>query len=116
MTFSRLEEAKRDTHTHPRVDQRVYYTLWRDTGLNGHFEGPGTKNTKISEVVECNIKWGAEGSLRKGKCCCEYKDIKTGTEWQCERPNKLSCDKLVGHSMGRFESPLNRFENQLFSK
>ncbi|XP_016340402.1 NXPE family member 3-like [Sinocyclocheilus anshuiensis] len=83
---------------------------------NGHFEGPGTKNTRISEVVECNLKWGAERSLRKGKCCCEYKDIKTGTEWQCERPKKLSCDKLVGHSMGRFESPLNRFENKLFSK
>ncbi len=33
VTFSRLEEAKRDTHTHPRVDQRVYYTLWCDTGL-----------------------------------------------------------------------------------
>ncbi len=25
--------GKRDTHTHPPVDQRVYYTLWRDTGL-----------------------------------------------------------------------------------
>ncbi len=32
--FTPWEEAKRDTHTHPRVDQRVYYMLWRDTGLN----------------------------------------------------------------------------------
>ncbi|XP_052451785.1 uncharacterized protein LOC128013112 [Carassius gibelio] len=83
---------------------------------NGHFEGPGAKNTKISEVVECNLKWGAKGSLRTSKCCCEYKDIKTGNEWQCERPKRLPCDKMVGHSMGRFESPLNHFENRLFSK
>uniref|UniRef100_A0A8C2DTT2 NXPE C-terminal domain-containing protein n=1 Tax=Cyprinus carpio TaxID=7962 RepID=A0A8C2DTT2_CYPCA len=26
---------------------------------NGHFEGPGSKNTQISEVVECNLKLGA---------------------------------------------------------
>ncbi len=83
---------------------------------NGHFEGSGPDKKRISEVVECNLKWGGQGSWRKGNCCCEYKDIKTGTVWQCEKPKKLSCDKLVGHSMGRFESPLNRFENQLFSK
>uniref|UniRef100_A0A673ILB0 Uncharacterized protein n=1 Tax=Sinocyclocheilus rhinocerous TaxID=307959 RepID=A0A673ILB0_9TELE len=83
---------------------------------NGHFEGPGTKNTRISEVVECNLKWSGEGSLRKGKCCCEYKDIKTGTEWQCERPKKLSCDKLIHHSLGALENPLNPVEKPIFTK
>ncbi len=83
---------------------------------NGHFEGSGTNKTRISEVVQCNLKWGAEGSWRRGNCCCEYKDLKTGTVWQCERPKKLSCDKLVHHSRGGLESPLNAIENQLFEK
>uniref|UniRef100_A0A672LYR1 NXPE family member 3-like n=1 Tax=Sinocyclocheilus grahami TaxID=75366 RepID=A0A672LYR1_SINGR len=70
---------------------------------NGHFEGPGPNETRISEVVQCNLKWGGDGSWRKGNCCCEYKDLKTGTVWQCERPKKLSCDKLVHHSRGGLE-------------
>ncbi|XP_073698614.1 NXPE family member 3-like [Garra rufa] len=48
----------------------------------GYFEGPGPNKTRIREVVECNVKWGADGSWKKGDCCCEYKDIKTGTVWQ----------------------------------
>ncbi|XP_021325936.2 NXPE family member 3 isoform X1 [Danio rerio] len=83
---------------------------------NGHFEGPGPKKTRISEDVACNLKWGADGSWIKGNCCCEYKDLKTGTVWHCERPKKLSCDKLVYHSRGGLESPLNHFEEQLFTK
>ncbi|XP_056306733.1 NXPE family member 3 isoform X2 [Danio aesculapii] len=83
---------------------------------NGHFEGPGPNKTRISEVVQCNLKWGADGSWIKGNCCCEYKDIKTGTVWHCERPKKLSCDKLVHHSRGGLESPLNAFEKQIFTK
>ncbi|XP_048036316.1 NXPE family member 3-like [Megalobrama amblycephala] len=83
---------------------------------NGHFEGPGPNNNRISEVVQCNLKWGADGSWRKGDCCCEYKDIKTGTVWQCERPKKLSCDNLVHHSRGGLEDPLNPFEKQLLTK
>ncbi|XP_052452524.1 NXPE family member 3 [Carassius gibelio] len=83
---------------------------------NGHFEGPGPNKTRISEVVECNLKWGGEGSWRKHNCCCEYKDIKTGTVWQCEKPKKLSCDKLVYHSLGALENPLNPTEKQIFTK
>uniref|UniRef100_A0A8C1S4C4 Uncharacterized protein n=1 Tax=Cyprinus carpio TaxID=7962 RepID=A0A8C1S4C4_CYPCA len=71
------------------------------THFSGYFEGPGPNKTRILEVVECNLKWGADGSWRKGDCCCEHKDIKTGTVWQCERPKKLSCDKLVRHSGGQ---------------
>ncbi|XP_052401339.1 NXPE family member 3-like [Carassius gibelio] len=83
---------------------------------NGYFEGPGLNKTKIHEVVECNLKWGADGSWSKGDCCCEYKDIKTETVWQCERPKELSCDQLVHHSYGHLEDPLNLFEQQLFTK
>ncbi|KAK2869832.1 hypothetical protein Q8A67_024224 [Cirrhinus molitorella] len=83
---------------------------------NGYYEGSGPNNTRISEVVECNIKWGGNGSWRKGNCCCEYKDAKTGTVWQCERPKQLSCDKLVHHSRGIVESPLTNFENKIFTK
>ncbi|XP_073687188.1 NXPE family member 3-like isoform X2 [Garra rufa] len=82
----------------------------------GHFEGPGPNKTRIEEVVQCNLKWGAEGSWIKGDCCCEYKDIKTGTVWQCETPKTLSCDNLVQHSSGVLENPLNAFEMQFFAK
>uniref|UniRef100_A0A672LLH6 NXPE family member 3-like n=1 Tax=Sinocyclocheilus grahami TaxID=75366 RepID=A0A672LLH6_SINGR len=71
---------------------------------NGYFEGLALNKTTIHEVVECNLKWGADGSWMKGDCCCEYKDIRTGTVWQCERPKELSCDKLVHHSYERLES------------
>ncbi|KAI2647375.1 NXPE family member 4 [Labeo rohita] len=84
------------------------------THYQGYFES-GPSKTRIREVVECNLKWGADGSWRKGNCCCEYKDIRTGTVWQCERPKTLSCDKLVHHSYGRLENPLNPFEQQLFA-
>ncbi|KAK7118067.1 hypothetical protein R3I94_021797 [Phoxinus phoxinus] len=83
---------------------------------NGYFEGTGPNKTRISEVVECNIKWGEDGSWIKGDCCCEYKDVKTGTVWQCERPKQLSCDKLVHHSFGGLENPLNPFEKQIFTE
>ncbi|XP_067291710.1 NXPE family member 3-like [Pseudorasbora parva] len=83
---------------------------------NGYYEGPGPNKIRIREVVQCNLKWGADGSWRKGDCCCEYKDVKTGTVWQCERPKKLLCDHLVHHSKGSLESPLNPFEKQLFTK
>ncbi|KAL1281350.1 hypothetical protein QQF64_000153 [Cirrhinus molitorella] len=85
------------------------------THFNGYF-GSGPSKKRIREVVECNLKWGEDGSWKKGNCCCEYKDIRAGTVWQCIRPKILSCDKLVHHSGGRLENPLNRFEQQLFSK
>ncbi|KAL1281358.1 hypothetical protein QQF64_000161 [Cirrhinus molitorella] len=85
------------------------------THFIGYFES-GPSKTRIREVVECNLKWGEDGSWKKGNCCCEYKDIRTGTVWQCERPNTLSCDKLVHHSSTNLESPLNLFEQQLFTK
>ncbi|XP_051971132.1 NXPE family member 3-like isoform X2 [Xyrauchen texanus] len=82
----------------------------------GYFEGPGPKGVRISEVVECNLKWGPNGSWIKGNCCCEYKDLKTGTVWQCERPKTLSCDNWVYHASGPMENPQNPFENKLFAK
>ncbi|XP_051538736.1 NXPE family member 3-like isoform X2 [Myxocyprinus asiaticus] len=82
----------------------------------GYFEGPGPNGERISEVVECNLKWGPNGSWIKGNCCCEYKDIKKGTVWQCERPKTLSCDNWVYHSSGPLENPLNPIEKKLFTK
>ncbi|KAL1281469.1 hypothetical protein QQF64_000272 [Cirrhinus molitorella] len=82
----------------------------------GYFEGLGPNKTRIYEEIECNLKWGPDGSWKKGNCCCEYKDIRTGTVWQCLRPKILSCNKLVHHSGGLLENPLNSFEQQLFSK
>ncbi|XP_050957176.1 NXPE family member 3-like isoform X2 [Labeo rohita] len=90
---------------------------YRDSSFpRTHFKGyfrSGKSRTR--EVVECNLKWGEDGSWKKGRCCCEYKDVRTGTVWQCQRPKKLSCDKLVYHSGGRMENPLNRFQQLFFS-
>ncbi|XP_051970161.1 NXPE family member 3-like [Xyrauchen texanus] len=82
----------------------------------GHFEGPGHNGARIREVVECNLKWGPDGSWIKGNCCCEYKDAKTGTVWQCQRPKTLSCDYWVFHEIGGFQSPLNPFEKKLYAR
>uniref|UniRef100_A0A8C2C3N3 NXPE C-terminal domain-containing protein n=1 Tax=Cyprinus carpio TaxID=7962 RepID=A0A8C2C3N3_CYPCA len=112
-------------HVHVRLEHssEVVQILkkYRDSSFprshySGYFEGSGSNKTRISEVVECNLKWGADGSWRKGDCCCEHKDIRTGTVWQCERPKKLSCDKLVHHSRGRLENPLNPFEQQVVAE
>ncbi|XP_065150766.2 NXPE family member 3-like isoform X1 [Paramisgurnus dabryanus] len=81
----------------------------------GYFEGPGPDGVMISEKVECNLKWGPDGSWIKGNCCCEYKDVKTGTVWQCERPKNLTCDYWVYHERGPMTSPLTPFEKQLIS-
>ncbi|XP_073669291.1 NXPE family member 3-like isoform X2 [Paramisgurnus dabryanus] len=82
----------------------------------GYFEGSGPKGIRIKEKVDCGLKWGSDGSWIKGNCCCEYKDVKTGTEWQCERPKQLSCDKWVHHERGALKDPSNKFEQQLFSR
>ncbi|KAI2645662.1 NXPE family member 3 [Labeo rohita] len=110
--FVRLEHSSEVV----QILKKYRESLFPRSHYKGYFEGSGPNNTRISEVVECNLKWGGNGSWRKGDCCCEYKDVKTGTVWQCERPKKLTCDKLVHHSMGFVESPLNDFENKLFTK
>ncbi|XP_073698615.1 NXPE family member 3-like [Garra rufa] len=109
--FVRLEHSSEVV----QIIKKYWDSSFPRTHFNGHF-GSGPSKTRISEVVECNLKWGPDGSWKKGDCCCEYKDIKTGTVWQCEKPKTLSCDKLVHHSSGRLESPLNLFEQQLFAK
>ncbi|RXN12346.1 NXPE family member 3-like protein [Labeo rohita] len=38
--------------------------------FNGYFES-GPSKTRIREVVECNLKWGADGGWKKGNCCCQ---------------------------------------------
>ncbi|KAI7789404.1 putative NXPE family member 3-like [Triplophysa rosa] len=81
----------------------------------GYFEGPGPKGVRISEKVKCNLKWIYDGSWSKGNCCCEYKDEKTETVWQCERPKQLSCDYWVYHERGPFQSPLTPLEKQLIA-
>ncbi|RXN13079.1 NXPE family member 3-like protein [Labeo rohita] len=110
--FVRLEHSSEVV----QILKKYRESLFPRSHYKGYFEGSGPNNTRISEVVECNLKWGGNGSWRKGDCCCEYKDVKTGTVWQCERPKKLTCDKLVHHSMGFLESPLNDLENKLFTK
>ncbi|RXN32183.1 NXPE family member 3-like protein [Labeo rohita] len=110
--FVRLEHSSEVV----QILKKYRESLFPRSHYNGYFEGSGPNNARIYEVVECNIKWGGNGSWKKGNCCCEYKDVKTGTVWQCETPKKLTCDNLVHHSRGNVESPLNAFENNLFTK
>ncbi|XP_056594356.1 NXPE family member 3-like isoform X1 [Triplophysa dalaica] len=81
----------------------------------GYFVGPGPNGVRISEKVECNLKWGNDGSWSKGNCCCEYKDGKSETVWQCERPKQLYCDNWVYHERGPYQSPLTPLEKQLIT-
>ncbi len=37
-----------------------------------------THKTRISEVVECNLKWVRWKLVERRLRCCEYKDIRTG--------------------------------------
>ncbi|XP_057185789.1 NXPE family member 3-like isoform X2 [Triplophysa rosa] len=84
---------------------------------HGYFEGPGADGVKIVEKVECNVKWGsAHAHWSKANCCCEYKDVQTGSVWQCERPRNLSCDYWVYHEHGEHQFPATPFERQLFSR
>ncbi|XP_051724110.1 NXPE family member 3-like [Ctenopharyngodon idella] len=110
--FVRLEHSSEVV----RILKKYRESSFPRSHYNGHFEGPGPNKTRIRETVQCNLKWGLDGSWRKGDCCCEYKNIKTGTLWQCERPKKLSCDRLVYHSMGGLENPLNSLEKQFFTQ
>ncbi|XP_057179086.1 NXPE family member 4-like isoform X3 [Triplophysa rosa] len=98
-----------------RILKKYRETSFPRSHYYGYFVGPGPKGTRISEKVECNLKWGSRGSWSKGNCCCEYKDVKTETVWQCDRPKQLSCDHWVHHEAGALESPLNSFEMQLFA-
>ncbi|KAA0704958.1 hypothetical protein E1301_Tti000727 [Triplophysa tibetana] len=95
--------------------KKYWETSFPRSHYYGYFVGPGPKGTRIGEKVECNLKWGNAGSWSKGNCCCEYKDVKTETVWQCERPKQLSCDHWVYHERGALKSPLNSFENQVFT-
>ncbi|RXN12470.1 NXPE family member 3-like protein [Labeo rohita] len=47
------------------------------THYQGYFES-GPSKTRIRDVVECNLKWGADGSWRKGNCCCTVEKCSSG--------------------------------------
>ncbi|XP_043106406.1 NXPE family member 3-like [Puntigrus tetrazona] len=109
--FVRLEHSSEVV----QILKKYWDSSFPRTHFNGFFEGSGPNKSRIREVVECNLKWGPDGSWKKGDCCCEHKDIRTGTVWQCQRPKNLSCDKLVHHLGTHLESPLNLLEQQIFA-
>ncbi|XP_075199311.1 NXPE family member 3-like [Anomaloglossus baeobatrachus] len=69
----------------------------------GYFQFNGS-----SEVMECNLEL-------LGRDICTYKDPVSGDTWQCVRPQKLPCDSLVYHSMGKYRKVTNRLEDSLLS-
>ncbi|XP_030623469.1 NXPE family member 3-like [Chanos chanos] len=82
----------------------------------GHFEGTGPNGTRIKETVSCNLKWGQADGWKTGNCCCDYRDPRTGDEWQCEKPPTLPCDAWVYHERGGFKNPLTSFEQELLAR
>ncbi|XP_030638930.1 NXPE family member 3 [Chanos chanos] len=89
---------------------RVYF--------RGYFKGFDVNGTKLSEVVECNVKWEHNGleRLGGGNCCCDYRDAQTGEVWRCQKPRFLTCNNLVYHSMGGYRNRLTGFERKLMGK
>ncbi|KAI7790019.1 putative NXPE family member 3-like, partial [Triplophysa rosa] len=73
---------------------KKYWETFPRSNYIGYFEGPGPNGVKIRE---------------------EYKDVKTQTVWQCDRPKELSCDYWVYHSYGIMENHFTPFERQLFA-
>uniref|UniRef100_A0A8C1IVK2 NXPE C-terminal domain-containing protein n=1 Tax=Cyprinus carpio TaxID=7962 RepID=A0A8C1IVK2_CYPCA len=77
-------------HVHVRLEHssEVVQILkkYRDSSFprshyNGYFEGSGSNKTRISEVVECNLKWGADGKDRDHQISfiSSYKSIHIAT-------------------------------------
>ncbi|XP_065136878.1 NXPE family member 3-like isoform X1 [Paramisgurnus dabryanus] len=83
-------------HHRDTDSDRVFY--------NGYFEGPGPNGTRLTEIVNCNVKWDKNGLERMGTgdCCCDYKDSRSGEEWRCQRPKSLPCSARLYHSMGGY--------------
>ncbi|KAK9962385.1 hypothetical protein ABG768_007755 [Culter alburnus] len=86
--------------------------------FNGYYEGPGPKNTRLTETVNCNVKWDKNGleHMGTGDCCCEYNDPRTGETWRCQRPKSLPCNALVYHSMGGYRNRLTNMENMVMKQ
>ncbi|XP_043114223.1 NXPE family member 3-like isoform X3 [Puntigrus tetrazona] len=89
---------------------RVYF--------NGYYEGPGPDKSRLSEMVNCNVKWDKNGleSMGTKDCCCEYNDPRTGETWRCQRPKSLPCSALVYHSMGGYRNRLTNQEKMLMTQ
>ncbi|XP_068069870.1 NXPE family member 3 isoform X1 [Danio rerio] len=85
---------------------------------NGYYEAPGPNKTRLSEVVECNVKWDKNGLERLGtkNCCCEYSDLRTRETWRCKKPKSLPCSALVYHSLGSYRNRLKKLEQTLIQK
>ncbi|KAL1281341.1 hypothetical protein QQF64_000144 [Cirrhinus molitorella] len=73
--FVRLEHSSEVV----QIIKKYTESSFSRTHFNGYF-GSGPSKSRIREVVERNLKWGEDGSWKKGNCCCEYKDIRSGTE------------------------------------
>ncbi|XP_056330087.1 NXPE family member 3-like [Danio aesculapii] len=94
-------------HHRDTDSDRVYF--------NGYYEASGPNKTRLSEVVECNVKWDKNGleSLGTKNCCCEYSDPRTKETWRCEKPKSLPCSALVYHSMGSYRNRLTKLDEIL---
>lgn len=94
-------------HHRDTDSDRVYY--------NGYYEASGPNKTRLSEVVQCNVKWDKNGleSLGTKNCCCEYSDPRTRETWRCKKPKSLPCSALVYHSMGSYRNRLTKQEKIL---
>uniref|UniRef100_A0A672GXJ0 Neurexophilin and PC-esterase domain family, member 3 n=1 Tax=Salarias fasciatus TaxID=181472 RepID=A0A672GXJ0_SALFA len=88
-----VEVLSRQTSEHP---DRIYFkSLFRS----------GSKNL----FANCNVCLRSSQALQ-----CNYTDVRTGEPWFCYKPENLSCDARISHSMGGFKRKLRPNEVNLF--
>ncbi|XP_048883972.1 NXPE family member 3-like isoform X11 [Brienomyrus brachyistius] len=74
----------------------------------GYFE-----DGNIKENVVCNGMKSPRLVGDGSRCCCEYRDPRSGEVWFCLRPSSLPCSALVYHSLGMYQAELSTNESKI---
>ncbi|KAI5621335.1 NXPE family member 3 precursor, partial [Silurus asotus] len=68
------------------------------------------RSGKISEATVCNLCMPLNE-----KPLCNYTDLKTGEPWYCYKPQNLSCETRIDHSIGGYKKNIiTEYEAQFF--
>ncbi|XP_048883959.1 NXPE family member 3-like isoform X6 [Brienomyrus brachyistius] len=86
-----------------RDPDKVFFT--------GYFE-----DGNIKENVVCNGMKSPRLVGDGSRCCCEYRDPRSGEVWFCRRPSSLPCSALVYHSMGGYQAQLSTNESKILDR
>uniref|UniRef100_A0A3B3SJC6 Uncharacterized protein n=1 Tax=Paramormyrops kingsleyae TaxID=1676925 RepID=A0A3B3SJC6_9TELE len=79
--------------------------------FTGYFE-----DGDIKENVVCNAMKSPRLVGDGSRCCCEYRDPRSGEVWFCRRPTSLPCSALVYHSTGGYQAQLSTNESKILDR